>query len=289
MNGSGREDLIKHSLWLFLIAVALIFILLWSLKGKMASFLSIDRSDVIQYQVSDVTAENDGMHRIQEVLYHKEGIEASYPSILSGDTADKLEDWNRIIKEDFDRILQIYSFQPFPELTPGADDGVPSLLLISYDLKSNTEEWLSIIYYADYSSAYSAHPSNLIYTTNIDKRGSRRLRLSDILDLNKDFVQEFRTWEWKGTSEESGEIKSAIYQYVENITDEELLEGFRGADQIGSGNPWGIYSYLTQNGLGISLEVPHYAGDHAEFEQSFARLEKYLKPEFASLFAPISY
>jgi hypothetical protein len=185
-----------------------------------------------------------------------------------------------IIKQDFDKLMQIYSFQPFPGPTPSSTDVVPTMLQVLYDVKGNTGEWFSIFYQADYNSIYSAHPSNLVYTTNINKRENKRIRLTDIVKLNDAFVKDFRSWTLIAPAEVPQEVREAIDDYIGHITEEELLLGFQAADHIGSDNPWGIYSYLTEDKLGISLEVPHYAGDHVEFEQPLARLGMFLKPEF---------
>lgn len=261
--------------------VFIISIMLWKYLGwRVYHFFEykVSQHDLL---VSEVSSENDSMDHIENVEYHEKGIDASYPRIVSNGSAEMLEEWNRIIKEDFDKIIQIYSFQPFPGPTPPSTDVVPTLLTISYEVKSNTDAWLSLLYRADYNSIYSAHPSNLVYTTNIDKRVSKRIRLSDIINLNEAFVKEFRTWKLKETPENTKEVQEAIYDYISNISDEELLEGFRSADQIGSGNTWGIYSYLTKDSLGISIEVPNYAGDHAEFEQALTDLDQFLKPAFS--------
>jgi hypothetical protein len=221
----------------------------------------------------EVVTDKDSVMDIEKVIYHKNGVEASYPRILSGGSVDSLERWNKLIKKDFDKIVRIYSLQPFPGPTPSSTDVVPIILTITYEVTGNTETLLSLIYRADYNSSYSAHPSNLIYTTNIDKKGDKRLRLKNIAILNEDFVKEFRTWKLRDTSEQTKEVRDAIYDYIDHISDEDLLAGFLAADQIGSGNPWGIYSYLTKDSLGISIEVPNYAGDHAEFEQSLDSLD----------------
>ncbi len=214
---------------------------------------------------------------IETVEYQEDGITAAYPRVLSGESEESVKQWNQLIKKDFDKILQIYSFHPFPGPTPQPSGTVPRLLDVSYELKEDSKELLSILYHADYNSSYSAHPSNLVYTTNIDKKKNQRLRLGDIVRLDDAFVKEFRTWKISSAIEDSEEIDKAIYDYIGNITDEELLQGFRAADLIGSGNPWGIYSYQEAGRLGISIGVPNYAGDHAEFEKPLSQLKGYLK------------
>lgn len=227
-------------------------------------------------QLRQVNASKDGGSLIETVEFRENGISASYPRVLSGGSEESVDRWNQKIKQDFDKILQIYSFQPFPSSVPQPTGTVPRILDISYELMENTGELLSILYRADFNSSYSAHPSNLVYTTNIDKRNNQRLRLGDIVRLDHAFVKEFRTWKISSAVEDTKEIDEAIYEYLGNITDEELLQGFRSSDLIGSGNPWGIYSYQRDGRLGISISVPHYAGDHAEFEKPLSQLKDFL-------------
>ena len=224
-----------------------------------------------------VNASKDDGGLIETVEYREDGITASYPKVLSGGSKESVKRWNQIIKQDFDKILQIYSFQPFPGPTPLPTGTVPRILNISYELMENSSDLLSILYRADFNSSYSAHPSNLVYTTNINKRNDQRLQLGDIVRLDNAFVKEFRTWKISSAAENTKEIDQAIYDYLGNITDEELLQGFHSADVIGSGNPWGIFSYQRDGVLGISIGVPNYAGDHAEFEKPLSLLKDFLQ------------
>lgn len=261
------------ALWGSMIVVLLVMVLVWSYLGRYIRDLFFEHISSIENLVSPTAANEDSVINIEQVLYQKKGVEASYPKLLSGASPASLELWNEVIKKDFDKMLKIYSFEPFPGPTPSSTDVVPIVLMISYQIKGNTDAWLSLIYRANYSSTYSAHPSNLVYTTNIDKRTDRRVGLSDLVILNEAFVKEFRTWKRSEASEVTEEVEKAINEYISHISDEELLAGFRASDQIGSNNPWGIYTYLTKDNLGISIEVPNYAGDHAEFEQSLAVLK----------------
>lgn len=281
------------SITLIRIIISVVFILtvstiLWNYLGMRVCHLFAYGLEKYESRIIEVTTKDNDILLIRNVVYHKDGINASYPEIISGGSAEMRMQWNQIIREDFDKIIQIYSFQPFPEPIPPSTSVEPTLLTVSYEIKGNTEAWLSLFYLADFNSSYSAHPSNLIYTTNIDTKQSRRIRLSDIVELNEAFVKEFRTWKLVDSLEDKNEIQEAIYDYINHISDEELLAGFRAADQIGSGNVRGIYSYLTNDSIGISIEVPNYAGDHAEFEQPLSLLDQYLKPEFTRPTIPAS-
>lgn len=214
---------------------------------------------------------------IKAIPYNEDGVSAQYPEFVQGGSEEQLNAWNRIIQNDFHKILKIYSFKPILEPTPVKTGNVPTILKIKYEIKANNNKYFSVLWNADYNSPYSAHPTDLVYTTNIDKAKSRSLKLSDMVILNNNFVKNFRSWEFKSIEENNEELNQAIKDYVMNISDEDLLKGFQSADILGSGNAWGIYSYLTDDRLGISLGVPNYAGDHVEFEREYSKLNGYLK------------
>lgn len=224
-----------------------------------------------------LTASDSVDSELIETPYHKDGIEAVYPRFVSGGTKEQLERWNQLIYKDFDRILQIYSFNPFPEPAPSPQTSMPVLLRIGYTVKQNSERYLSILYTAAYNSPYSAHPTDLVYTTNIDKEEDRKIRLRDYVKLNLDFVKNFRTWNFIPVEEDNEELNQAIRDYISQMSDQDLLLGFQEADVIGSDNLYGIFSYMTVDRLGISLSVPNYIGDHVEFEADKKNLQEYIR------------
>ncbi len=231
----------------------------------------------------------------QEIHYHKDGIDAVYPHFVSGASVEVMADWNRIIDKDFQKILDIYSFQPYPLPTPepaareGAELGLPTptaapekaditFLSITYEIKSADDHNFSLFYLAAFHPEFVAHPTQLAYTTNINLTASKRLSLSDIIRINNAFVEDFRSWDIITTEPVNEEFNQAVRAYVESLSDRELLIGFQTADIIGTGNYLGIYSYLPPGRLGISLSVPNYLGDHVEFEKNINELKSYLLP-----------
>jgi hypothetical protein len=243
---------------------------------------STKTTELVKHQLSEdrIREEQINEEEIREELYHKDGIEGSFPSFVTSDTEDVRNLWNDIIAADFNKILQIYSFNPFPELTPSPTAVEPTILKITNEIKLNNQRAISIFYLAAFRSRYSAHPTDLAYTTNIDKVKNQRLKLSDIVTLNSDFVKNFREWNFVSEEERNEELNKAIRDYISNMSDEDLLMGFLAADQIGSGNLWGMYSYLTPERLGISVSVPNYIGDHVEFERDYSELGDFLTKDF---------
>ncbi|MHB8131277.1 MAG: hypothetical protein ACYDEX_20035 [Mobilitalea sp.] len=227
-------------------------------------------------QITNPIIESD---QVTAEQYSKDGIEASYPKFISGSTEEQRNKWNKLIQTDFDKILQIYSFNPFPDILPGPTPVVPTILQIIYDIKSNDNHVISIFYTAAFNSPYSAHPTDLVYTTNIDKEKNKRLRLSDVVNINLDFVKDFRKWDYIPYEAGNEALDRAIRDYMSSMTDQDLLLGLQTADQIGFDNLWGIFSYLTPNRLGISVSVPNYLGDHIEFEREYSDIKQYLKSD----------
>jgi len=230
-----------------------------SLKGKETISQTVPENTVIKSQ-----------------QFLKNGVVAEYPFIVAGGNAKDINIWNQIIKKDFDKIIDIYSFEPMPLPEPAPTRNM-TILNIKYDTKLNNSNYLSFLYWADFNSNYSAHPSELTYSTNINKKNNKRINLGDVVKLNKDFVKEFRTWDFIPIEQGNEELNKAIKDYFNNISDDELLNGFKKADIIESGNVMDMYSYMTTDALGISIGVPHYIGDHVEFERKYDKISKFLK------------
>lgn len=58
------------------------------------------------------------------------------------------------------------------------------------------------------------------------------------------------------------EMKSYLYKYlIETNSDNDFINMLKTADM-----DYKTYSYFTENSLGISIEMPHSAGDHLEVE-----------------------
>jgi len=247
----------RYIFGLFLIII--IFSGCSSMKGK----------ETISQKVSENTL-------IKSQQFLKNGVVAEYPIIVAGGNSKDINIWNQIIKKDFNKIIDIYSFEPMPLPKP-APTQIPTVLTVKYQTKLNNSNYLSFLYLADFNTYYSAHPSQLTYSTNINKKNNQRISLGDVVKLNKDFVKDFRTWDFIPIEQGNEELNKAIKDYFKNISDDELLNGFKKADILGTGNVMDMYSYMTTDTLGISIGVPNYIGDHVEFEREYDKISNFLK------------
>lgn len=231
-------------------------------------------------EIQEVQQPIEETYQLKEVQYHTEGIEAYYPQIISGASPQKIKIWNEIITDDFNKILQLYSYDPYPENIKLPFDVPTANLTINYEVMLLNNQFFSIIYTATFINPYSAHPTELVYTTNIDTKKDIRLTLSDLILLNLDFVNSLKDWNFTTADPNNVEWNQAIKDIIKNLSDEFLLQGLEAADQIGSGNPLGIYTFLTPNKLSISISVPNFVGDHVEFEKDYSELRDYLNPNY---------
>lgn len=206
--------------------------------------------------------------KIEEQIYKRNGTLVSYPLIVSGGSSQDRDKWNNIILGDINEILKLYSAYGFTQPTKETDLYLQDTLNISYEIKRNDGRILSIFYMADFYSPYAAHPTQLIYTTNIDLVNNKRLKLSDIIAVDRALVENFTSWELVTRGDESQEFLSALKDYIQGLGKDILLMGFQSADIIGPDNYLGIYSYQTPERIGISISVPNYLGDHVEYEKT---------------------
>ena len=76
----------------------------------------------------------DGLYQINKITYRMDHIDASYPQVVSGATQENINEWNDIILSDFNKILDLYSYQPYPELSNGPTQAKTSNLTIDYTI-----------------------------------------------------------------------------------------------------------------------------------------------------------
>lgn len=206
-------------------------------------------------------------YEIKENIFQRNGTYVAYPTIVSQAHSEKADVWNDIILQDIASILNIYSDYILAALPEGKNLYRQETLRISYDIKRNDSRYLSIFYTADFYSPYAAYPTQMIYTTNIDKEADRRVKLSDFITNVKTLADDINSWEIIPKDYENKEYPQAVREYIIGLGKEILYMGFESADIIGSDNYLGIYSYLTPDKLGISISVPNYLGDHVEYER----------------------
>ena len=205
--------------------------------------------------------------KLSTQIYQSEGKYVAYPLVVSGADTSQLNLWNSIILEDINKIIGIYSLNSYPRSIEGPDVFLKDTLHINYYVKRNDDKYLSILYTADYYNPYSPYPTQSVYTSNIDLQKDRRMYLHDLIGMDTNLSTDLTSWELITKDMGGEEYRKALIDYILGLGNEILRKGLLTADIIGHENFLGIFSYITPTRKGLSISVPHYLGDHAEFER----------------------
>ena len=177
-------------------------------------------------------------------------IEINYLQITNLNDNNKEKIINTLIKNDAFQMLEDYK----------SGDVDLTVLEIDNEIKLKSDKIMSIQYsgYANFKN--SAHPHHIFFTTNINIDNENDIKLIDLVNIDKDFVELFRSKKFKAVS--------PIYQtgYLESYSNDELIETLKTAQL-----------YLTTDSLGISVDVPYAIGDHAEFEINYKDIKDNIK------------
>lgn len=184
---------------------------------------------------------------------NKDGLSYSikYPQITGLADREKQKKINKIIKTEALKVLDYYK-EPYGTVDVDIDYTV-----------SSSSDVLSIQYSGLGTVSNAAHPDQLFYTTNIDIKNGKRIRLKDIVDtgaLAEKFISGKFKALWPEQSEEMG---------IDKMKPKKLQKDFQEADSldsIGTEKQSDVFSYFTKDALGISIPVPYAIGGHAEFE-----------------------
>ena len=190
-----------------------------------------------------------------------------YPQISGLKDSEKQENINKILKDETLKVLTYYE-DPF-----GAVE-----LSIDYEIRLKDSRVLSIQYSGLGMVSNAAHPDKLFYTTNISIKSGDRLRLRDVVNIDRDFADQFINGEFIAVWDFQGEEIDLTH-----YTNEKIQEYFMEADSldnIGTEKQSDVFSYFTADSLGISIPVRFAIGGHAEFEIKYQDIKDNIKPDF---------
>lgn len=173
--------------------------------------------------------------------FEKESIKITYPKFRN-------EKIDRIIKKEALSILAAYNDEDMKSLS--AD--------IGYTVSLRSDEVISVLFMGYRDMRDVPHPTHVFYTVNIDLKTGKKIYLKDIVSDTEKFAETIRDQNFIFRMKEDENTEHIIY------TNEYFpFETIGECDLNGA-----LYSYLTDEGIGISFQVSHAIGDHKEIELS---------------------
>jgi hypothetical protein len=206
---------------------------------------------------------NDVSYQLTKCVYKVKNVTIYYPQITGLSGSNNENTINTLIKND---ALSCIS---------GSIDNNLSLQ-INYNVTLSNSDLLSVKYTGEYYVKGTNHPTNLFYTTNIDIKNGTKLKLSDLVTVNKSLADNFKKgtyipWMTIANAQDNKQFQSNVINFVNSINDNDLIASLNQSGSKSSGGSLPplyspTYCYLTRNTLGISISTSSVMGDHIEYE-----------------------
>jgi hypothetical protein len=235
----------KNLIYLSLISFALLS--LGALALKFMPNRDSGNAETPRPQPIELKALNPQPYQITTQTYRKRNTKITFPQLRNYRDRAKQAILNLLIKNDALRVRRYYT-----HTKQGYN------LDISYQIKFQSAKLLSVQYSGVGYAPGAAYPNNWFYTTNLDLKTGRRLRLRDLVKIDAKLVAQIKN--------RSKALNPEHQKILTDLSTAELLQKLRAADPPNWNGGEATFSYLTEDALGISLSVIHTLGDHAEFE-----------------------
>ncbi|MDS0527618.1 DUF4163 domain-containing protein [Clostridium sp. SHJSY1] len=238
-------------------------------RTKTEAQQSVDDSTTKDKTTNETKSTNTSKEKLETTkeMYKNKKVTIYYPQIKGLSDSNKQSNINKMIK---DGALSYVS--------KGVEDNLT--LDINYKITLLNSKAVSIQYSGVANFASSMHPDNVFYTTNIDLNNEKIMKLSDLVKVDKNLVNSFRKGKFiPYVHTEDAKTEEEYRANINNIVsttmdDNSLLSDFQKSDvKEEMMNIPTTSCYLTEDSIGISINVPHAVGDHVEFEMKYADIK----------------
>ena len=220
---------------------------------------------------------NNAGYELTSQTYSEAGVQIDYPQIRDFGDQTKEAAINKLIKDEALKILQYYQ-----------SEETEFNLEIAFSVTWQSKGLLSVQYSGIGYTEGAAYPNKLFYTTNINLMSGEKIKLADVVFIDRAFIDRFRDGELvSGEEAARDELKAALQDYLSAMTADDLIALFHKADFSGDSGDSGetgftlaeSYSYFTGDSLGISIGVPHVLGDYAQYELKYSDIAENVNNE----------
>ncbi|MBZ6443793.1 MAG UNVERIFIED_CONTAM: DUF4163 domain-containing protein [Paenibacillus polymyxa] len=215
-----------------------------------------------EYSIASNTHGELQSYELTREKYSKNGIVIKYPQITKLKDIAKQKSLNQILKTEALGGLHDY-----------ADSNFGVHVEIDYEIKRQSERFLSVQYKGIRYVKDAAYPTHMFYTTNLDMKQASRIRLRDLVKVEKPFIELIKSGKITAVQPEQQGL-------IGDFTKDDLMQLLANAD-VTKGSLAEVemesFSYLTNDSLGMSVPMAHVVGDHAEYEIHFAQIPENIR------------
>ena len=217
---------------------------------------------------------NDADYELISQTHFEAGVQIDYPQIRDFGDQTKEAAINKLIKDEALKILQYYQ-----------SEEAEFNLEIAFSVTWQSKGLLSVQYTGIGYTEGAAYPNKFFCTTNINLMSGEKIKLTDVVFIDRAFIDRFRDGELvSGEEAVRDELKAALQGYLSAMTADDLIALFHKVDFSGDTGETGFalaesYSYFAEDSLGISIGVPHGLGDYALYELKYSDIEDNINNE----------
>ena len=140
----------------------------------------------------------------------------------------------------------------------------------NYNVTYFSDELISITFQGMLNNKTAAHPMHLFFTLNIDRETKQRILFKNNYEINSDLYDIFSGYAKDDIIDKVGEWPEEWGNFSESICSFEKFQREMNDEKT-------FFAYYTNDGIGISYEVPFALGNHLEVVIPFAEIMKFEK------------
>ncbi|WP_170823554.1 DUF4163 domain-containing protein [Lacrimispora defluvii] len=192
-------------------------------------------------------------------VYKSDKVTIEYPVLKELSDESELEAVNNRLKDNALEIIDAYSIDPSKDT-----------LTVSADIISADRNRISVAYTGMLSAEGAAHPTNVYYTSVVDLKTGKNIRLRDYVDPK--LLAQYVLSDQCKFYNTSPELKEALMSARTDMDEQTYTDIFQNADFSSEQQEKGAaefpesFSYEDQGVIIVSIPVAHALGDFALIE-----------------------
>lgn len=231
-----------------------------SVKNSSTNSVSTDSVSTKSAAANSITSEKTFTYKIMDETYTEEDINAKYPQLINANDNKKSDSINKAIQNDIRAYLN--------NLKTNTLEMGKLTLDLKYEITGYKNKVLSIEYKGVSSTKDTAYPVNVYHTCNIDLISTDFVSLKDLFNIDGFFAEQFISGMYSPYTDDL-DLEASGVDLKETISGQyskKALIDLFSADTV---------NYrLTDQGVIISVEVPHVLGDHLEMAINYESIER---------------
>lgn len=189
-------------------------------------------------------------YSVQEQIISSDRVKVSYPEFEFENKALS-EETNESILRSVTMIMETTNIDEYEEAE------------FSYEVCAVKENVISVVFSGFMFETDAAYPINAFFSFNISPKTGMLIKNGDLITFDSAFVEKLKSSDAVYKNEDVRDVASDLdsEEFIKNID-----------NYFASLNSDRYSFYFTESSVGVSIPLPHVAGDHTEIEVAYDKL-----------------